>query len=119
MMATEMHDDANMHHEYESEQQDVALNALDGPSYRKQMHEPVGLGVTLNNEVKSANEPAYQEQKCQPVGLGITINNDAEWDPINTEACPLDEGSFRMELNKWSSVFDDDEDGNPHDAKEC
>ena len=84
MLATEMHEDVTLQHEYESGPQDTREKRLD--------------------------EPFYQGKKGQPVGLGITMDNDAEWGQTLTEACSFDEWSFRMELNKWSTVFDDDDD---------
>ena len=95
MTVSEMHDDANLHYPRKTELPSLSTKPLDVPS--------------------------FQEQKRQPVGLGITMNNDTERDQKHTEACPFDESGFQMELNKWSTVFDDDDDGdgdNPDDAKE-
>ena len=55
------------------------------------------------------DEPLFQGQKHQPVGLGITIANDAKWDQCINESYSVNEWTFRMELNKWSTVFEDDD----------
>lgn len=59
---------------------------------------------------KQLDEPFSPAEKCQPVGLGITMANDAELGPNHTEACSFNEWSFRMDLNQWSTVFDEDDD---------
>lgn len=63
-----------------------------------------------NGPTKQLDEPFSQAEKCQPVGLGITVANDAELGPNHTEACSFNEWGFRMELNQWSTVFDEDDD---------
>lgn len=83
-LAIDMRENTNLQHKYESE-----------PQY----------GPT-----KLLDEPFCQAEKCQPVGLGITMANDAELGPNHTETCSFDEWSFRMELNQWSTVFDEDDD---------
>lgn len=83
-LATEKREDIDLQHLYES-----------GP----QVGPTTGL-----------DKPFLQAEKCQPVGLGITMANDAELGLNPTEACPFNEWSFRMELNQWSTVFDEDDD---------
>ena len=87
-MVTEVCDATNSRHLHEDEPQDLPSKLLD--------------------------EPFCEEQKRQPVGLGITIPSDHQQDHDHTEPCSFSEWSFRMELNKWSTVFDDDD---PDDAK--
>ncbi len=89
-IVTELRDDTQIHHHYESEPQDLSATLLDGP--------------------------LYEDQKHQPVGLGISMPNDAKWGQYHPETCSFNEWSFRMELNEWSTVFDDDD--HPYDNKE-
>ena len=119
VMVTETHDDTRLHRQDESEPQAVTTKALDRPLYQERKSKPVGLGIKMEIDAESPNEPIYQEQKHEPVGLGITLSKDPEWDQKHTEAYPLDECSFRAELNKWSTVFDDsdEDDDDAHDVK--
>ena len=119
MMETEMHDDSSLRYQCESEPQAAATKALDGPVYQEQKDQPVGLGIKIDIDAESPNELVYQEQKHDQVGLGITRNTNPEWNQKRTEAYSFDEGSFRTELNKWSTVFDDsdEDDDDAHDVK--
>ncbi|KAF6232313.1 hypothetical protein HO173_009418 [Letharia columbiana] len=89
-IATEMRDDVTLHHQYKFESPDLPTTMLD--------------------------VPVYQEQQCQHVGPGITMADDAKWEQSRTETCTFSEWSFRMELNEWSTVFDDNDD--PDGGKE-
>ncbi|CAD6587920.1 MAG: hypothetical protein ASARMPREDX12_003052 [Alectoria sarmentosa] len=89
-IAIEMQDDLNLHHQHNSKPQDLPTTTLDVPIYPK--------------------------QQSQQVGLGITIPEDAKWGQSHGEICSFNEWSFRMELQKWSTVFEDNDD--PDDAKE-
>ena len=119
MMVTEMHNDTSLHYQYESEPQAVATKALDEAPYQEHKGHPVGLGIEMDIDAESPNEQVYQEQKNNQFGLGITMNKDPEWNQKHTEAYPFDECSFRTELNKWSTVFDDsdEDDDDAHDVK--
>ena len=119
MVVTEMHNDTSLRYQYESEPQAVATKALDEPLYQEHKGQPVGLGIKMNIDAESPNESVYQEQEHDQVGLGITMNKDPEWYQKHTEAYPFDECSFRTELNKWSTVFDDsnEDDDDAHDVK--
>ena len=92
MTVAEMRNDTNLHRQYENEPQVVPTKSVDGQ--------------------------LCQEQKDQPVGLGITMANDTEWGQKFTETCSSSEWSFRMELNKWSTVFDEDDDFDDNIVKE-
>lgn len=89
-IATEICDDADWHHQYKTSPQEL---------------QPTILEPSL-----------YHKQQRQQVGLGIAMANDAKWVQSDSETCSLKEWSFRMELNNWSTVFEDDDD--PDDAKE-
>lgn len=117
---TKMHDDTSLPCEYESEPQAVATKPLDESFYQEHKGQSVGLGIGMNTEAKSPDEPVYLEQMHEQIGLGITMSKDPEWNQKHTEGYPFDEYSFRTELNKWSTVFDDsdeDEDDDAHDIK--
>ena len=118
MMVTEMHNDNSLRYQYESEPQAVVTKALDEPPYQEHKGQPVGLGINMDIDAESPNESVYQEQEHDQVGLGITMNKDPEYQK-HTEAYPFDECSFRTELNKWSTVFDDsnEDDDDAHDVK--
>ena len=82
----ELCNDTELHHQHRSEPQQVPTSKLD--------------------------VPWYQEEHCDQIGLGITIPNDAKSGESNTETCSF----FRMELNEWSTVFDNSDDSD--DSKE-
>lgn len=62
---------------------------------------------------------ALVRKEDQAIGLGITMANEASWEQTHThtETCSVREWKFRMELNEWSTVFDDD-DEEVEDVKE-
>ena len=97
---TDIHHDADLHHHYNKT----------GPKYLPTPEPDIPLPTP------KLDVPLYQEQQHQPIGLGVTIPNDAKQEQSHTETCVFKEWSFRMELNEWSTVFDDDD--GPDDTKE-
>ena len=89
-VAIEMRDETKLHHPYRSDPQDVTTTKLD--------------------------IPLYQEEQREEVGLGITMTNDTKCGQSHTETCSFSEWSFRMELNQWCTVFEDNDDS--EDAKQ-
>ena len=73
----ELCDDTELHHQHRSGPQYVSTAKLD--------------------------VPWYQEEQRDQIGLGITIPKDAKSGESNAETCSF----FRMELNEWSTVFED------------
>ncbi len=78
--------DTELHHQHRSEPHDVPTSKLD--------------------------VPWYQEEQRDQIGLGITIPNDPKSGESDTDTCSF----FRMELNEWSTVFDNSDDSD--DSKE-
>ena len=87
-----------------SDPQDDAVTEVRGDKNLHQcLTEPQRLPIT------PLDEPLYQGQKHQAVGLGISKANDARWDQRMMESYSINEWGFRMELNKWSTIFEDDD----------
>lgn len=83
-VATEMRDETNLYHQYKTKTQGLPTATLD--------------------------TPVYQEQQRQPVGLGISIADDVKWGQDPPETCSLNQWSFRKELEQWSIIFEEDND---------
>ena len=114
---------------YSQSRQIFAATMSDALQPQKNGHDMLATGIPEDNNLSSQHEdktqdltktmiddPEHQPQKHEQVGLGITIPNDAKWGESHAEPCSFSEWSFRMELNEWSTVFEDN--GDSDDAKE-